>query len=95
MARRNVKVVELIAVKKPPAFSKTGWQFRRPTAEATSKILLDYRACIRSALEKKKFQDYRAVREAFKVAAKKCAEEMRRKYPEHYAKKLVKAIPEY
>lgn len=99
MARKNVKVVELIAVKKPPAFSKTGWQYRKPTAVATAKRLLDYRACIRREMEGKEFPDYKAVREFFKSVAKKCSEEVRKKHGEtpaetrrKHAKTLAKAL---
>ena len=78
--RRNVITVEMFRYKRSaPKTPFLGWGYqatRKLRTVATSPKLLKYRSCMAGALAGKKYENLKAIQEAFKAQAPKCKVEV-------------------
>jgi hypothetical protein len=86
MARRKVVTTPMMKiVRESPKGSYLGWgktQVRKLTTEATAPKLLKYRSCVAGELAGKEYKDLKSVQEAFREAAHRCKEKVRKELGE-------------
>jgi hypothetical protein len=92
MARKNVITATMFKYRRSaPKGEFLGWGYeavRKARTVATSPRLLSYRSCIAGELSGKKPGTLKGIQEAFKAAAKKCAEQAKTKPTKPKKKRL-------